>query len=377
MEEVYLDNSATTKVCKTAVEKMVYMMENCYGNPSSLHTKGFEAEKYIEKSRQIVSKFIGCNTDEVYFTSGGTESNNMAIMGAVRLRKKYGNRIITTKTEHPSVLSCMKELEKQGFEVVYINPDKYGNISCEDIENVADKNTILVSVMMVNNETGSIYPIGEIKRIIKKKCPNALFHVDAVQGFGKLPLKINSIKADMLSVSSHKVHGPKGVGAIYISKGLKISPIMFGGGQEKGIRSGTHAVPNIVGFGQAVSEIKNIEENLKVVHTINSYLRERLSEIEDIVINSPDNASPYIINFSVKGIRSETMLNYLSSKGVYISSGSACAKGKRSHVLESIGLPSEIIDSSLRLSFSTYNTKDDIDIFLRYLKQGMKEIAKK
>ena len=377
MEEIYLDNASTTRVCKSAMEKVVYMMERCYGNPSSMHKKGFEAEKHIQKSRAVISEFIGCSLREIYFTSGGTESNNLGILGVAKVMSRYGKRIITTATEHASVLSCMKELEKQGFDIVYINPDTKGNISCSDIESVMDKNTILVSMMMVNNETGAIYPIEEVSRIIKRKAPNALFHVDAVQGFGKHPLKISNIKADILSISSHKIHGPKGVGAVYISKGIRVCPLLFGGGQEYGMRSGTVCTSGIAGFGQAVKEIGSVNAKLEKISNLNRYLREKLSDIECVVINSSDEASPYILNFSAVGIKSETMLNFLSERGIYVSSGSACGKGKRSHVLEAMSLPPNIIDSSIRVSLSAYNTMNDIDIFIDYFKQGTREIAKK
>lgn len=377
MKEVYLDNSATTKVCRKAAAAVVYAMENCYGNPSSLHSKGFEAEKCIEKSRNIIAGCMDCTPREIYFTSGGTESNNIAVMGAVNSKKKYGNKIISTAAEHSSVLMQMKELEKRGLEVVYIKPDKLGNISYSDIEDAADNNTILISVMMVNNETGSIYPVNKIKRIINSKSPRALFHVDAVQGFGKIPFKTSDINADLLSISSHKIHGPKGAGALYISKGVRIQPLSFGGGQERGIRPGTEDTPAVMGFSEAVRELGNVRNNFKKMSELNRCCREKLLSIGGIGINSPEAVSPYILNIFVEGIRSETMLNYLSSRGVYVSSGSACAKGKRSHVLESMDMPGEIIDSSLRISFSIYNTLEDVNILTEYLKQGIRDIAKR
>ena len=374
MKEIYLDNSATTRVCDLAVLESVKMMKEHYGNPSSNHQKGLQAENVLDDSRKVISDVLHCRTDELFFTSGGTESNNIAILGTALSRKHMGNRIVTSYIEHSSVLGAMEQLEKRGFEVIYLKPDRYGMISQAQLINAINKKTILVSLMFVNNEIGTLFPINDIKKIIKSKNSPAAFHSDAVQAFGKIPINVKRLGVDLLSISAHKIHGPKGVGALYISKGLKVKPIFFGGGQEAGISPGTEPMPAIAGFKGAVTELKNYNVN-KIVQ-LNSYCIRLLSKNNQIVINSPPNAIPNIINISVKRIKSETMTNFLSSKGIYVSNGSACSKGKRSHVLKAIGLPDELIDSSIRVSFSRYNTIEDVEYFIKCLNEGISQLIK-
>lgn len=377
MGEVYLDNSATTKVCPEAAEKIIEMLTVKYGNPSSLHTKGIEAEKEIRISRQRIADCLGCDISEIYFTSGGTEANNLAILGAAKALKRRGNRIVTTSIEHPSVIESFKEAERLGFETVFVEPDENGLVPEVKVCNAIDSNTVLVSMMLVNNEVGTIQNVSNIKKIASIKQSPALVHIDAVQAFGKIPIKVSKTGADLLTVSSHKIHGPKGVGALFVSKKARVLPIMFGGGQEKALRPGTESSALIAGFGSAVKALPDIKDEYKYVSELNFYLKEKLKVVDGIIINSPDEALPYIINFSVDGIRSETMLHHLSSLGIYVSSGSACSKGKKSHVLSSMGLNEDIIDSSIRVSFSRYNDISDIDALIDGLRQGIKNLAKR
>lgn len=374
--EIYLDNSATTRICPESIEKMTYIINNVYGNPSSLHEKGFEAEKEIKKARAAIASLLSVSPDELIFTSGGTEANNLAVFGAARAKKKSGKRIVTTAAEHSSVFESCKQLESEGFEVVYLSPDENGHITETMLDNAITEDTILVSVMMVNNETGAIFPTECIKRIISKKSSPALFHCDAVQAFGKIPVKPNKIGADLLTVSSHKIHGPKGCGALYIKKGTYIKPLFYGGEQEKKIRPGTEAVPLICGFGAAAESMESFQKRLETVRYIRDYAAEKLSSLDGVELNSPSDALPYIINISAVGIRSETMLHFLESRGIYVSSGSACAKGKKSHVLSAMGLPQSRIDSALRISFSKYNTKEDVDALAEALNEGIKTLAR-
>lgn len=376
MNEIYLDNSATTKVCPEATKEALDAMKENYGNPSSVHAKGLAAETTLDSARKVISKNLGCDKSELYFTSGGTESNNIAILGSVKSQKKQGNKIVTTSIEHSSVLGSMAELERQGFEVEYLKPDLYGMISKTQLANSINKNTILISIMAVNNEVGSILPIHEVKSIIKYKNSPALFHVDAVQAFGKIPINVMRLGVDFLSISSHKIHGPKGVGALYISKNAKLQPIMFGGGQENGISPGTEPIPAIAGFKGAVLELNTYQNLYLKVLSLNEYFRRLISSNNHIRVNSPVNGCPYILNISIKGIKAETMVNYLSSHHIYVSNGSACSKGNRSHVLTAMRLPDEVIDSSIRISFSRYNTKRDVDTIVKYINEGIKNLIK-
>lgn len=371
---MYLDNSATTVVSSKSAQKIMELLTEKYGNPSSLHSKGFEAQKEQDKARRIIAETLGVTESEIYFTSGGTEANNLAVLGTAMRYVKTGGRVITSSVEHSSVTEAFKQLEIMGFDVVYLPVDKSGAVSAEDLEKYIDEKTVLISLMYVNNETGTIQPVEKVRRIIKRKNSPAVFHCDAVQAYGKIPVKQNKISADLITVTAHKIHGPKGVGALYVNKAVKLLPRQFGGEQEKKIRPGTQSTPLICGFGTAASEIDFTA--LERVQELNTYLRKCLSEIGGVVINSPDNALSYIINFSVFGIRSETMLHYLASKNIYVSSGSACAKGKKSHVLKAMALDDKNIDSAIRVSFSKYNTKNDIDLLVSAIKDGLDSLAK-
>ena len=351
-------------------------MCNIYGNPSSLHTMGIEAEKELETARSIIAKTIGCECDELFFTSGGTEANNTAILGTVKALKRRGNKIVTSAIEHSSIMESMAYLENEGFQVTYLTPDENGVIPMDKIKEAVDDKTILVSVMMANNEVGSINDIAKIRKIVTAKKSPALIHTDAVQAFGKLNIKVKKLDVDLMTISSHKIHGPKGVGALYIKKGKRILPIHFGGEQEKKIRPGTEALPLIGAFGVAVSELE-IDKNYQLVQELNDYAKAKLSSIDSVTLNSKDNALPYILNISVKGIRSETMLHHLAQNNVYVSSGSACAKGKPSHVLSAMGVSRDSADSALRISFSKLNTKDDIDALVEHIIEGIENLAKK
>lgn len=372
---IYLDNSATTKPCKKAVEYINNALCENWGNPSSLHSLGLDAELIVDKARETIAKHISATPDEIIFTGSGTEANNTAIMSAVS-RKSRGNRIITTKIEHPSVLETVKRLETFGFEILYLDTDKNGVISLEQLKGFLNEKTVLVSIMLVNNEIGSIEPIGEAAKLIKTLSPNALFHCDAVQGFGKMPINVKNLGVDLLSASAHKIHGPKGIGFLYKKKGVTIAPFITGGGQEKGLRSGTESVPLIAGFLGAIEQLGSINDNLKYVEDLNLYTRESIKNLDFIEINSPQNALPYILNISVPYYRSETLLHFLEAKNIFVSSGSACSKGELSYVLSSIGLDKQRIDSALRLSYSKDINKEDIDCVLTALEEATKKLRR-
>ena len=374
--EHYLDNSATTRVSKAAADKAYEVMRENYGNPSSLHTLGFRAEQELNAARAALAKALGVNDDEIYFTSGGTEANNTAVFGTVKWLRRRGNRIVTTAIEHSSVYEAINHLEEEGFEVVRVKPDENGNFTAEQFADVIDEKTILVSVMAVNNEIGTILPIEKLRRIIDKSSSPAMLHCDCVQAFGKIPLKLKKLGVDLATVSGLKIHAPKGVGALYVRKEARIKPLHFGGEQEKKLRPGTEALPLIAGFGEAVKEI-DIPKSYPAIRQLNSYAKEKLGSIEGVVFNSPDDALPYIINISALGIRSETMLHHLEKKGIYISSGSACAKGKPSHVLSAMGIGRDRADSALRISFSAENCRDDIDALADALTEGINTLVKR
>lgn len=352
-------------------------MENDFGNPSSLHKKGYDALQILEQSRGVIAKSIGVDPSRIFFTPSGTVANNTAIFGAAELMKRKGNKIVTTAFEHPSVARCMDKLEQSGFEVVRIMPDESGNISEEAFQNAVDEKTVLVSLMAVNNEIGTVLPFDKIKRVIKRKKSSALLHVDCVQGYMKLPVKPERCGIDLMSMSAHKVHALKGSGALYIANGVRIKPYVLGGGQENNICSGTQAMPNIAAFAAAVGELADVEGRLKTVSELNAYFKNDLEKIGGVTLNSPENALPYIINISLRGIPSQVSVNYLSSKGVYVSAGSACSKGHRSDVLVSMGLPAERIDSAIRLSMSYETTKEEIDYALSAIKSCLEELSKK
>lgn len=377
MGEIYLDNSATTIVDKRVAQYIMDTMLECYGNPSSLYDKGLQSQlKFISAKKQIAS-MLGTTEDLIYMTSGGTEADNLAIFGAVSAKKRRGNKIITTAFEHSAVLAPFEELKKQGFEAVLISPDENGNISVESIVDEIDEKTIFLSVMLVNNEVGSIMPIADIVKAVRKKNKDIIIHCDAVQAFGKIPINVKALDVDLMSISGHKIHCPKGIGALYIKKGVRINPIIFGGSQQNKIRPGTESLPLTCGFGYGAELLSpHITENLSHANELNAYLRGRVHEIDGAIINSPSNALPYILNISVMGIRSETMLHFLEARGIYVSSASACTKGAKSHVLAAMKLSDKRIDSALRISFSRYNTKDNIDELIAALKDGTEKIAR-
>lgn len=374
--ECYFDNSATTKPAKEVVDAMVDVLTDNYGNPSSLHRKGDEAKAVLDKSRSALANTFSCRPDEVYFTSGGTESNNIAIFGTAAALKRRGNRIVTTTIEHPSVLECMARLESQGFEIIRLPVDRYGVVREADIYSAVNRNTILVSMMLVNNEVGSIQPVEAASRAVKRAGSSALVHCDAVQAFGKIPVRPASLHADLISVSSHKVHGPKGAGALYVKKGIRLVPYVLGGGQEENIRSGTHGIPGIAGFGAAVQSIGDINENYEYVKDLKTLLLASLAGFDKIKINSSINSLPYIVNLSVVGVPSEVLRNFLSERGIYVSTGSACSKGHRSRVLTSMSLPHERIDSAIRISFSRFNTREEVLYLADVLKEANNVLRK-
>lgn len=372
-KEIYLDNSATTRVCKAAAQTALKMMTEFYGNPSSLHSKGLEAEHEIQNARKVIAESLSASTEEIYFTSGGTEGNNTAVFGAVNALKRRGKRIVTTAIEHSSVYESMQELEKQGFEVIYLSPDESGRVKAEDIKNAVTKDTILVSIMAVNNELGSVQPVSAVRRAITAAGAPALFHVDAVQAYMKMPVIPKKYGIDLLTVSGHKIHAPKGIGALYVRKGVRIIPLHFGGMQEKKLRPGTEAAPLICAMGKAV-EVYDKSQGEKI-RELNMIFRQKLSEIDGIVFNSDENCLPYIINFSLPGFRSETLLHFLAQRGIFVSSGSACAKGHKSHVLTAMKYDNRRADSALRISFSDENSADDANIIVNNLKIAVSTLA--
>lgn len=373
----YLDNSATTKPCKEAVSAAEKAMTEAFGNPSSLHQYGFSALQMLEEARAQVAKALSASANEIYFTPSGTVANNTAIFGAVMQNRRRGNKIVTTAFEHPSVENCMRRLEEQGFEVVRLSPDASGNIAAAQFEDAVDDKTILVSLMAVNNEVGSILPFDKIQNIIRRKNAPALLHVDAVQGFMKLPIVPKKCGVDLLSVSAHKIHGLKGAGALYLRNGLHLKPYVLGGGQEGGICSGTQAMPAIAAFGAAVRAAGDILKNQERVRALYDRLVNGLLQIDGVRINSPENALPYIVNISVEGIPSQVSVNYLSSVGIYVSAGSACAKGHRSPVLTAMGLSASEIDTAVRLSLSRETTESEIDACLEAIKTEVQTLRKK
>lgn len=373
---VYLDNSATTKPCDAAVKKALQMCTESFGNPSSLHMGGFSAKKELDNARSTVSKFLSCGDNEIFFTPSGTIANFTAIMGTARTKKRDGKKIITTLLEHPSVLKNFELLAEQGFEPVYIKPAQNGKISLEELSNAIDENTILVSVMAVNNEVGSVQDIDKIKGIIRDKKSKAYFHCDAVQAFGKIPLKPKRMGIDLMSMSAHKIHGLKGAGALYVNSSIRLMPAIAGGGQENGLVSGTEAMPAICAFSAAVNDIGNVQKNLGKVSEVKNYFIEKISQLDKVYVNSPENSLPYIINISVEGVPSQVMLNSLSSMGIYVSAGSACAKGHRSDVLTAMGIEPRRIDSAIRISLAKTTTQNDMDLLYNGIADTIKRVRR-
>lgn len=373
---VYLDNSATTKPCDLAVKKAFEMCTENFGNPSSLHMGGFNAKKELDNARTTLSRFLSCGDNEIFFTPSGTIANYTAIMGTARIKKREGKKIITTLLEHPSVLKNFELLAEQGFEPVYLKPDKNGKVNLEELANAIDDNTILVSIMAVNNEVGSIQDIDKIKGIIRDKKSKAYFHCDAVQAFGKIPLKPKKMGIDLMSMSAHKIHGLKGAGALFVNSSIRLMPAIAGGGQENGLVSGTEAMPAICAFAAAVNDIGNIEKNLNNVSEVKNYFVDKISDLDKVYINSPANSLPYIINISVEGVPSQVMLNSLSSMGIYVSAGSACAKGHRSDVLTAMGIEPRRIDSAIRISLSKTTTENDMNLLYNGIAETIKRVRR-
>ena len=377
MSEIfYLDNSATTKPCDEAVEAINIALKETWGNPSSLHSLGMEAEQAVFSCKEVIAKKLSCRADEIYFTGSGTEANNIAILGAAEKGAKRGKRIVTTAIEHPSVTNTVKSLEAKGFEIVYMKPDGFGKISPQEISRCITADTVLVSMMLINNEIGSIQPIAEAAAAIKRAGAPALLHCDAVQGFGKLDIKPAALGIDLMTASGHKIHAPKGIGFLYIKKGVHISPTIFGGGQQNGIRPGTEPVPAIAALSAAVKALPDTKTQLAATGELWEYAKDSLLKTGFVEINSPDDALPYVLNVSVPGYRSETLLHFLEAKNIYVSSGSACAKGDFSPTLTAMGLSKARIDSALRISFSRFNTKDDIDRLCEVLSTAVEKLRR-
>ena len=364
MKRAYLDNSATTAVCRAAADKAYEMMTACWGNPSSLHTAGFEAEREMEAARSAVAGLLGAAPDTLTFASCGTEANNLAIFGAAAAKARGGRHIVTTAMEHPSVAAACGQLEKEGWEVTRLVPDGSGCVPLSALEAALRPDTMLVSMMLVNNETGAILPVEEAAPLVRRLAPRALLHCDAVQAFGKLPIRVRPMDVDLLTVSGHKIHAPKGCGALYVKKGVRILPRAFGGGQERGLRPGTEATPAIAAFGAAAAAVPELAGQRARFEELMNRLLAGLERQEEILLHRPVRHAPYILNLSVPGIRSETLLHFLAQRGVYVSSGSACSRGKSSPVLAALGLPPAEIDSALRVSLSRDNDEEDIDRFL-------------
>ncbi len=403
MMTAYLDNSATTRCFDEVREYMSEIMDKYYGNPSSMHMVGVEAEKHIRYATDVFAGLLKADPKEIVYTSGGTESDNLALIGCAGANARAGRHIITTKIEHPAVLETCAYLEKEGYEVTYLDVDEAGLVRADDLKAALRDDTILVSVMYVNNEIGSLQPIGELGRIIKEYNKNILFHVDAVQGFGKVRINPKKEKIDLLSVSGHKIHGPKGVGILYVNKNVKINPIMFGGGQQKGLRSGTENVPGIAGMAKAAELIyTDFDEKMDRLYELKAYFISELMKLEGITINglpryeaSPANddktdagigepkeavrkTAPHIVSASVEGIRAEVLLHALEEKGIYISSGSACASNKPaiSATLKAIGVKQNLLDSTIRFSMSVETTKEELDLTLETLKEVLPKLRR-
>ena len=367
---IYLDNSATTKPCPAAVEAMTKALTEYWANPSALYGFGFDVAKQLRAARQTIAAAMGAEPDRVFFTSGGTEADNWAIFSTAKRFGKKNKHIITTAIEHHAILHCMKELEVQGFEVTYLQPDELGRITLDSLKAALRPDTILVSIMMVNNEVGSVMPISQMAKLTHKICPNAIFHTDAVQGFGKIPFSAKSLGADLISVSSHKVHGPKGCGALYIAPKLKSFPaLLLGGGQESNFRSGTEGTPAIFGFAAACAEMSaTLKADIAHEKQLLSTLVETLSALECIVINGIHEA-PHILSLSVPGVPTQNTINILQDYGICVSAGSACAKGHRSHVLQAMKCSDKVMDGSFRISLSRDTTAEELETLVTVIRE--------
>jgi cysteine desulfurase len=380
--EAYLDNSATTRCLENVCDIVVKTMMEDYGNPSSRHRKGMEAEKYLRDAREKIARTLKVNEKEIFFTSGGTESNNWALVGAALANRRAGMHIITTAVEHAAVIQPMMYLEEQGFRVTYLPVDRYGRISLSALQEAGCEDTILVSVMYVNNELGAVEPVEEIGRFLKEKHPNILFHVDAIQAYGKYRIFPKRLGIDMLSVSGHKIHGPKGVGFLYINERVKIRPLILGGGQQKGMRSGTDNVPGIAGLGEAAREAyQDFEEKRAHLLALKKYFMEEAAKLPDVVLNSlpGEEGAPHIVSVSFRGVRSEVLLHALEERGISVSSGSACSSNKKlpvSTVLKEIGMERDLLDATLRFSFSRFNTEEELAYSIGVLKELLPMLRK-
>lgn len=370
----YFDNSATTKPCAEAVQAVTEALTEDWGNPSALHSLGINAHRRVEAARLSVARALGAEPDRVFFTAGGTEADNWVVFSAAQKLGKRGKHVVTTQVEHHAILHPMKELEARGFEVSYLAPEADGTVTLEALRAALRPDTILVSVMMVNNEVGAVMPIQSMAKLTHRLAPNALFHTDAVQGFLKLPFRASTLDADLISVSSHKIHGPKGAGALYIRKGLSLPAFVHGGGQESGLRSGTEAVPNILGFGAACeAALPSLREDLARENEIKERIRAGLSAIGGVVLNGAQTA-PHIVSFAIPGVRSQGIINCLQDREVYVSAGSACAKGHRSHVLEAMGVAPEVIDGSVRASLSRFTTEAEADALIEAVAEAARRL---
>ncbi|MBR6003828.1 MAG: cysteine desulfurase [Lachnospiraceae bacterium] len=379
--EIYLDNSATTRVYPEVASLMCKIMTEDYGNPSSMHSKGVEAEKYVLDAYRQVAEVLKVKEKEIVFTSGGTESDNLALIGAAMANKRAGMHIITTKVEHPAILNTVAYLKDEGFEIDYLSVDKTGRISIDELKSKLRKDTIIVSIMHTNNEVGSLMPLEEAGKLIKAVNPSCLFHVDAVQGFGKAVMPIKSACIDMLSISGHKIHGPKGIGILYVNEKVKIKPISYGGGQQKGLRNGTLNAPGIAGIGLAAKMInENLSEKREKLYELKSFFLQEISKVDKVSVNGclkdecgnflVKETAPHIINISVKGLRSEVMLHALEEKGIYVSAGSACSSHskKESSTLKAMGASAEETDGALRISMSEFTTREELETLIVELK---------
>lgn len=370
--EVYLDNSATTRCFPEVAELMKQIMCEDYGNPSSLHRKGVQAENYLRTAKETLAKLMKVSEKELIFTSGGTESDNLALLGAAHANCRRGKHLITTSVEHPAILQTMKQLEEEGFRVTYLPVDQKGCIRLEDLQRAITGETILVSIMHTNNEVGTLQPVAQAGALIKRLNPQILFHVDAVQGFGKSRIYPKKMNIDMLSVSGHKIHGPKGVGFLYVDSRVKLKPIAYGGGQQNGMRSGTENVPGIAGIAKA-SELMygSFEQDIQKLYELKESFIKGVQQIPDVIVNGPEitEGAPHIVSVSFRGVRSEVLLHSLEDKGIYVSAGSACSahKPQPSATLQAMGVPKELLSSTIRFSFSVFTTQEEIDYTLQAL----------
>ena len=379
--EVYLDNSATTRCFDEVAQLMHKIMCEDYGNPSSMHHKGVEAEQYLRYATETLAKILKVNEKEILFTSGGTESDNIALIGTAMANHRRGRHLITTAIEHPAVSKTMAYLENQGFRVTYLPVDREGRISLRDLERAIGPDTILVSIMHTNNEIGSLQPIEEAGALIGRMNPNTLFHVDAVQGFGKFRIYPAKMHVDMLSVSGHKIHGPKGVGFLYIRDGVKVSPIIYGGGQQKGMRSGTENVPGIAGLAKAAEIVyANLDEDMERMYKLRDMFIRGVSDIDDVRVNGCPGreGAAHIVSLSIRGVRSEVLLHALEEQGIYVSAGSACAakKPQPSATLKAIGVEKDLLDSTIRFSISVFTTKEEIQYTIQALSEVIPMLRK-